>query len=220
MKQLLLLLLLLGALQQAWGQNFEYARDYPAISRTTGKPANHFFYDSLKNRFTRSSSLLSSEELIALQIGYTQRPEYNPYGDIDLDRTFIRAANWPETDTTVMYGTAYLKKNPVSLSATYSLWKVCETRHDAALSEKYKAQFQALINAILSTGDGTVAHPYFVVGPIDGQILIRQYWQATIGVMGSGRDKQRNFLDMLDMTSTDGKSKTVNFVIEHAVKRM
>jgi hypothetical protein len=220
MKRLLLLFLLFGAWQQACGQSFEYARDYPTISKATGKSTTHFFYDSLKNRFTRSSSLLSNEELIALQIGYTQRPEYNPYGDIDLDRTFISAASWAETDTTVMYGTAYLQKNPVSLSATYALWKVYETRHNAALSGKYKVQFQALINAILSTGDGTVAHPYFVVGPIDGQILIRQYWQATIGVMGSGRDKQRNFLDMLDMTSADGKSKTVNFVIQHAVARM
>ena len=38
-----------------------------------------------------------------------------------------------------------------------------------------------------------------------------------IGMMGSGRDKQGNFIDILDMV--DGaNSKTLNFVIDHSMQ--
>jgi hypothetical protein len=38
--------------------------------------------------------------------------------------------------------------------------------------------------------------------------------------MGSAGDKKKNFLDMLEMVNPDGTTKTLYFVIEHAVKRM
>lgn len=166
-------------------------------ANTTGDPKGKLFYDTLRNRFQRDDKTLTNDELVALQIGFSQKDGYNPYGDIDLDRAFIGSANREDTDTTVLYGTKYLQRNPVSLSAHFALWKAYEKRKENVLAEKYKIRFQRLVDSILSTGDG-VNKPYFVLSPIDGQILIRKYWNSDIGVMGPARDKKKNFLDMLE----------------------
>ncbi len=201
------------------GQTFDYSKDYKRIFKETGDPKGKLYYDTLRNRFQRDDKTLTNDELVALQIGFSQKDGYNPYGDIDLDRAFIGSANREDTDTTVLYGTTYLQRNPVSLSAHFALWKAYEKRNEKTLAEKYRLRFQKLVDSILSTGDG-VNKPYFVLSPIDGQILIRKYWNADIGIMGSSRDKKKNFLDMLEMKNPDGTSKTLYFVIEHAVKRM
>lgn len=214
-----LLLFAITATVNANAQSFDYAKDFKRISGETVKPTSKLFYDTLKNRFERDDKKLTNADLIALQIGFSEKEVYDPYGDLQLDRAFISSANWEDTDTTVLYGTHYLQKNPVSLSAHFALWKAYEKRKQAALAEKYKFRFQRLVDSILSTGDGT-SKPYFVLSPIDGQILIRNYWNADIGVMGSSYDKNKNFLDVLEMKNPDGTSRTLYFVIQHAVKRM
>jgi hypothetical protein len=201
------------------GQTFDYSKDYKRILKETGNPKGKLFYDTLKSRFERDDKSLTNEALVALQIGFSQRDQYDPYGDIGLDRAFIGSANREDTDTTVLYGTKYLERNPVSLSAHFAFWKAYEKRNEMALAAKFQLRFQRLIDSILSTGDG-VKKPYFVLSPIDGQILIRKYWNADIGVMGSAYDSKNNFLDMLEMKNADGSTKTLYFVIEHAVKRM
>jgi Domain of unknown function (DUF4919) len=156
------------------GQTFDYSKDYKRILKETGDPKGKYFYDTLRNRFLRDDKTLTNADLIALQIGFSQKDGYNPYGDIDLDRAFIGSANRDDTDTTVWYGTEYLKRNPVSLSANFALWKAYEKRNQNDLAEKYKSRFQRLVDSILTTGDGVNKH-YFVLSPINGQILIRKY---------------------------------------------
>lgn len=212
-------LLTLTTIFSVAGQTFDYSKDYKRIFKETGDPKGKHFYDTLKNRFLRDDRTLTNEDLVALQIGFSHKDGYNPYADIELDRAFIGSENDEETDTTVWYGTEYLKRNPVSLSAHFALWKAYEKRNQNDLAEKHKFRFHRLVDSILSTGDGTTK-PYFVLSPIDGQILIRKYWNADIGIMGSSRDKKKNFLDMLEMKNSDGTTKTLYFVIEHAVKRM
>jgi Domain of unknown function (DUF4919) len=212
-------LLTLTTVLVAKGQAFDYSRDYRKILKETGDPRGKFFYDTLRDRFLRDDGSLTREDVLALQIGFTQKDGYDPYGDIDLDRAFVGSTDREDTDTTVWYGAEYLKRNPVSLSANFALWKAYEKRNEIEVAEKYKFRFQRLVESILSTGDG-VDRPFFVVSPIDGQIVIRKYWNADIGIMGSTHDKKKNFLDMLEMQKPDGTSKTLYFVIEHAVKRM
>lgn len=162
---------------------------------------------------------MTDKEILALQIGFSQKDAYRPYEDVDLERAFIRSTYRTETDTAVWYGTEYLKRNPLSLAANFALWKAYEKRNQNVIADRYKFRFNRLVESILSTGNGT-KKPYFVLSPFDGQILIEEYWKAEIGIMGSAADKKDNFLDMLEIIYSDGTSWTLFFSIQHAVNRM
>lgn len=62
-------------------------------------------------------------------------------------------------------------------------------------------------------------NPYFVLGPRDGQILIKYVWGNSIGMMGSGEDVNGYFCDILSMNLKDGE-KQLYFNIDHATKNV
>lgn len=63
--------------------------------------------------------------------------------------------------------------------------------------------------------------PTFSLGPADGQDYIRKFLGASIGAMGSGTDKDGNFLDILE-AKPKGEEQGVRlyFIIQHATARM
>ena len=77
-----------------------------------------------------------------------------------------------------------------------------------------------------STGDGlTPETAIFALGPVDGQNFIYKYTRSGIGLMGSGKDKDGNFLDILtavktNKTTGEKMSTTMYFNVQHAVKKM
>jgi hypothetical protein len=87
-------------------------------------------------------------------------------------------------------------------------------------SEFHKSKFLKIREAVLSTGDGSREVPFFVLNPIDGQILIKYIFGGAIGAMSSGRDKSGNFLDILAIETEGKEIVTLYFNINHATDKM
>ena len=79
--------------------------------------------------------------------------------------------------------------------------------------------------AMARTGDGrSLETAIFSLGPADGQDFIHRYLQGHVGTMGSGSDRNGDFVDILDYTPGDSPEGTkpvpMYFQIQHAVDRM
>ncbi len=109
----------------------------------------------------------------------------------------------------------FLETNPLNYAALmekgFALWKLEDVNFEFSKSQYFK-----ILDAILYSGDGSSKNAFFVLSPIDGQNIIQYVWQGSIGTMGSGRDKDGNFLDILDMEKDD-ETETIFFNIQHAM---
>ena len=215
MKQKLPFIILLLSINILSAQNFDYQRDFKKLveqSKDSESPNN---YEKLKGAFLKKGEDFTSEQVVALMAGQTASGFYDAYGMVEEERLYQVATTFP-SDTIHKYGTPFLELYPVNFSLNYGLWKTYEKDNDKENAAKFKKRFESIAAAILSTGDGTRKKPYFVISPIDGQVLIKLYYKKEIGMMGSGRDSNGNFLDILEMV--DGKkTKSLNFVIAHAM---
>jgi hypothetical protein len=95
----------------------------------------------------------------------------------------------------------------------------CYMKLDKPDAQIQKEKFMRVVSSILWSGDGSREHPIFVLGPSDGQFLIRYILGGDVGSMGSGRDKNGYFLDILGMKLGDD-SRTMHFIIPHATSTM
>lgn len=197
-------------------ETFDYERDYPKIlaaSKTNESPLN---YSSLIERYQSLDTSLSRNELLALMIGFTAREEYAPYALIQDEVDLIALINKGKYKQAYSRATDLLKTQPFNFVALMERF-ISSTEIDHPKSQHYKAQFFSILETILATGDGSNLYPFFVIGPADGQIIIRYIWGLEIEVMGSGSDMKGNFCDMLEMVDEDQNKTWMYFVLEHAI---
>ena len=201
-------------------QNFNYSKDFKKILKETKKEKSSLYYEKLLPRFKKGDTTLTDKQVLALQIAFTKNDNYNPYGVIEEERLFIRdSRDTSYAETCIKFGTKALEFCPLDLAVNYALYKSHKYKGNLELSKQFQNRYNMLIKSILYSGDGE-KNPFFVLSPIDGQILIKEYWKNDIGMMGSGRDKKGNFLDMLGRIEDDGSETTLYFNCEHAVKLM
>src|SRR5690606_6758703 len=215
MKQTYLLIITFISINVISAQSFDYQTDFKKLVEQSKDTASQNNYEKLKIEYIKNGEDFTKEKVLALMAGQTASKNYDAYGHINNERSYQNAVNFP-ADTTYKYAKYYMGVNPISLSFNYGLWKTYEKDNDKNNAEKFKQRFNLLVGSILSTGDGSIKRPYFVISPIDGQVIIRLYYGKEIGMMGSGEDANGNFVDILEMV--DGKnSKSLNFVIDHAM---
>jgi hypothetical protein len=216
MKQKVFFLFVIFTTNIVNGQDFNYQTDFKKLVGQSKDSKSDNYYKKLKSEFIENGENFSKEKVIALMAGQTASEFYNAYGMIDLERNYQNADKFP-SDTIYKYSKDLLEIYPTNFSLNYGLWKSYEKDADIVNAKKFEKRFKLIAESILSTGNGTIEKPYFVISPIDGQVLIKLYFRKSIGMMGSGRDKQGNFIDILDMV--DGaNSKTLNFVIDHSMQ--
>lgn len=201
--------------QTGFTQGFNYQKDFKYLIAQSKDKESPLYYDTLKLNFIENGENFTVENVIALMVGQTNSEDYNAYGDVELERNYQNAQKAP-ADTIFKYAPGYTKINPISLSVNYGLWKTYEKIKDKKQAEKFRKRFNILCEAVLKTGSGTQDNPYFVISPIDGQVIISLYWKKPILSMGSGVDKYGNFCDILEVM-TDKKSEGLFFVVDHAM---
>ncbi|MCG8808865.1 DUF4919 domain-containing protein [Tenacibaculum finnmarkense] len=215
MRETFLLLITFISINVISAQNFDYQTDFKKLveqSKDNESPNN---YEKLKIEFIKDGENFTKEKVVALMAGQTASEFYDAYGMINMERAYQVAEKY-SSDTIHKYVHKLLKTHPVNLSLNYGLWKTYEKDGEKENAEKHKQRFNLICESILSTGNGTNEKPYFVLSPIDGQVLIRLYYGKEIGMMGSGADKHGNFVDILEMIDGEN-SKSLNFVIAHAM---
>jgi hypothetical protein len=216
------LFLSLITVQIAIGQTtFNYQNDFNNILEKTKDPKDNLFYDNLLKRFSVNDTTMTSHEVLALLIGFTAKPEYKPYSDFNIEREIYRLNDENKYQEGLDAGLKFIKTNPFSIKAlveiTYSYYKL--GKEDSA--RYYRDRGKRIFQAMYYSGNGKETEtPTFALGPTDGQDYVHKFIGAEIGTMGSGQDKNGNFLDKIEAKFEDGQTVMLYFIIQHATAKM
>lgn len=217
------LLVMLATGQATFGQTtFNYKNDFKKVLAKTKDQNDDLYYYKLLKRFSVNDTTLTDYEVLALLIGFTDRPAFKPYADLSIERKIYNINGEGKYKEALDSANIFLQTHPFSVKVLfekgYSFHKLAQ--EDSASFYTYKGH--RIFQAMYFSGNGTTPEtPTFALGPADGQDYIRKYVRAKIGTMGSGRDKSGNFLDILEVVPKDGSaSYSLYFIIQHATDKM
>lgn len=198
---------------------FDYKVHYDSIAELTEDKKGEYFYEDLKQRFVSGDTSLTAFDVLALMIGETSQDHYYPYELLPIEREIMDLANKGEYANAITKSDSILAAHPLNLTALIHK-AFLEDKLGNMSSKNSKFKFVIYLDVILATGDGTLEAPIMVLGPADGQLLIRYVFGASIGNMGSGSDENGNFLDIIEIIKEGEAPTPMHFNIEHAVRRM
>jgi hypothetical protein len=220
MKQTFLTLISMIIFSSLFGQEkFDYHKDFKTFLNQSQDSLSVYYYPNLLDRFNKNDSTLTDLDIIALQIGFTNNPNYKPYQTIDKEREIKSLINQKKYGDAVVMCNEFLKTNPINFTALMEKgFAYMKLQNDSALF--YKEKFMKVLNSVMASGNGTIDKPYFVLSPIDGQTLITHIFGGSIGMMGSGDDPNGYFVDILEMKKEGKEPRTLYFNINHATEKM
>ena len=232
LKVILILIICSSAIQAQDTIDFKYSRDYAKIIALTKKDTSGLYFPDLYKRFAAADTTLTNYEVLALQIGYTDNDNYWPYQDIEMEREIWGLNEQKKYKEAIMTCDTLLRKNPFNLLACREKGYGLDKMGQIDSADYYFYKFDKIVTCDFSTGDGTSYETsWFVISPADGQWIIKLALQGSICFMGSGRDKDRNFHDILGYHPDEEDQKSekkenssdcmhLYFNIQHAAKRM
>lgn len=222
MRKIIGLLLLTTIRQITFGQTtFDYKSDFKKVLGQTKDPNNSLSYDKLLNRFGINDTTLTDFEVLALLIGFTDKPYYKPYDDLSTEREIYQLNGEKKYKEGLELGQKFIKTHPLSVKALFEISYSFHKLKQEDSAEYYLYKGRRIFKAMYFSGNGkTIEEPIFALGPADGQDYIYKFVGARIGVMGSGNDKNENFIDILEAKFEDGNKINFYFIIEHATNKM
>ncbi|WP_298473213.1 DUF4919 domain-containing protein [uncultured Maribacter sp.] len=168
MKKIVLVILSLYGLQlhsQDW--NFEKP-DYKAIEKNIAEQSSNLFYPNLMDRFLKADSTLTLKEKRHLYYGYSFQENYSPYSRSDFADSLrvilqLKTHDILAFKKIITFGDSVLVKNPFALrTLNYQLYALDKTDNIRGYRKKMK-QFNMIIDALLSSGNGTTKEESFYV---------------------------------------------------------
>ncbi|AXG75078.1 DUF4919 domain-containing protein [Flavobacterium arcticum] len=142
--------------------------DYSKIEKNVKDKKSTLYFDTLFNRYTQADSTMTLEEKRHLYYGYSFQDEYSPYGRAEEEnklRELLQKENADKKDLEkiIEYTDAILKQYPFSIRMKeYRIYSFRELGKIAEV-EKENIQAEIIIDAILSSGDGTKKETCFYV---------------------------------------------------------
>lgn len=224
MKKLKILGFLLVALavQISYAQSaFSYKDDFDKVLLKTKDPDGALSYEKLAKRFHANDTTMTDFEVLAMMIGFTDSKEYKPYEDVLIEREIYSLNEEEKYQEAFDAGIEFIETHPLSVKVLFEIVYSCQQLEKEDLAQFYAYKGQRIFEAMFFSGDGrTIDTPAFALGPGDGQDFVYKVVGATIGTMGSGRDKNGNFIDILEAKFEDGNTMNLYFIIQHATNKM
>lgn len=160
MKKLFVLFLIIYSAEISAQQSAFIKPDYDKIEKAIKEQGSSLFYPKLMNRYLRGDSTMTIEEKQHLYYGFSFQKDYSPYGApkfFDSLKVILEKKPHSEDDyrKILMYGDSILNKNPFDMRVLNYQGYAYEKLKQDALLEKYVTRMRILIDAIMSTGDGT-----------------------------------------------------------------
>lgn len=204
----------------AFGQAFNYKKDYSTILARTKDKNDKLWYDGQLKRFLHNDATMTESDVLALMIGFTGTPNYKPNQNVFREKIIAQLNSEQNYADAIKVANRYLKTNPVSLKAiygkSYALLKL--QQNDSAYH--YAKQWQKILRAMFYSGKGTsINDPTFSMGPEDGEEFIRLNIRGDIKSAVTEKDKDGNTFQVYDAV-LDKKKLTLFFAIQHAAKLM
>lgn len=200
--------------------NFEYKKDFENILKESKNKNSDFNYEKLLPRFNTNDTTLTDKQMLSLLIGFTNNIHYKPYKDLEFRRNLYKLNDDKKFDEAIKEGNQFIINQPFDLKTLFELSYAHHKKGDQKLADAYLMKATMIFKAMIYSGDGkSIDSPMFALNPSDGQDFIRKAFGAKIGKMGSGRDKNGYFIDMLEMKDGE-ESQMMYFIIPHATKKM
>ncbi len=220
--KLILLFFLMVTVHFAQAQEkFNYNTDFKKVLARSKDQKDSLCFDKLMIRFLANDSTLSDFQVLALLIGFTDKPEYKPYDDLRMEREIYKLNGAEKFQQGLDSANIFLRTHPLNVKVLYEKWYSFFKLGQKDSAQYYLYQGREIFQAMYYSGDGkTKDAPTFALGPADGQEYIRKYMGEEIGVMGSGMDKHGNFIDILEVKYEDGHTMNMYFIIQHATDKM
>lgn len=220
MKQIILLLLFIPIL--AFSQaNFNYKKDFDKFLKESKNKKSEFYYEDLLSRYNKVDTTLSNPQVLALLIAFTDNKFYKPYKDLEVGRKLYKMNDEGKYKEVIEEGTRFLRDHPFDIKSLFEVFYAYHKTDDQKNAEQYLIRSKLIFKAIYYSGNATsIDTPAFALNPSDGQDFILKAVGGKIGTMGSGRDKDGYFIDMLEMKMEGEQSQTLYFIIPHDTKKM
>jgi hypothetical protein len=205
----------------AFGQTrFNYHTDFKAILAKTKDKSDSLFYNKLLDRFVANDTTLTDFQVLALLIGFTDDANYKPY-NLSPERDIYELNDEGKYTKGLEQGLAFIQDHPLNVKTLFDVSYAYHKLGQPDSAQFYLFKGQRIFEAMYMSGDGKSPEtPVFALGPTDGQDFILKFVGGKIGIMGSGRDKNGNFLDILEAELEDGTKIDLYFIIEHATQKM
>jgi hypothetical protein len=169
MKKIFAAALIIFAFMSSYSQTEEFtAPDYKVIEKNVSDKNSALYFNTLFDRYTKSDSTLTLEERRHLYYGYSFQDDYSPYARSESEkklREVLQKENGTEDDLKkiIEYTDDMLKTYPFSIRVKeYRIYSFRELGMIAD-AEKESIQAEIIIDAILSTGNGTDKESSFYV---------------------------------------------------------
>lgn len=202
-------------------ENFNYKRDFENILKETKNKNSDFYYENLLKKYNKADTTLTDKQMLSLLISFTDNKNYKPYKDLDFGRNLYKFNDEKKFDEVIKSGNEFLTTHPFDLKTLYEVSYAYHKKGNETLAKDFLIKAMLIFKAMLYSGDGrSIDTPTFALNPTDGQELIKKGLGAKIGKMGSGKDKNGYFIDILDLISEDNSTETMYFIIPHATKKM
>ncbi|AEV98022.1 hypothetical protein A4D02_14715 [Niastella koreensis] len=219
MKLLFTIILLVAAACGFAQDTFNYQTDFNNILAKTKDKKDKLDYNKLLTRYTALDTTLTDYEILALLIGFTDKPDYKPF-DFSTDEKIWRLYDKSKYKEAIDLGQSYLKTNPFSIKALFGVAYSFQQLNHADSARSYAYQVLRIFQAMSFSGIGTWDSPMFTLGAFDGHDYINKYLNATVEQMKPDKDPNGNFLNVLSANFENGQSKVFYFIIEHATTTM
>ncbi len=220
MKNYLLLLLIIPTF--LLGQrNFEYKKDFEKILKETKNKDSELYYSNLLERYNKIDTTLTDKQVLSMLIAFTDNEYYKPYSDINFGRNLYKLNDEGKFDEVIKSGTEFLSNHPFDIKTLFEVSYAYFKTDNKITADNYIIKARQIFKAMFYSGDSkSIDTPAFALNPSDGQDFIKKAVGAKIGKMGSGKDDNGYFIDMLEAKFEDGESTMLYFIIPHATKKM
>src|SRR5687768_16504702 len=141
--------------QNVFGQTtFNYKDDFKMVLAKTRDQNDDLYYNKLLGRFAVNDTTMSDFEILALLIGFTDKPEYKPYQDMDIEREIYKLNGEKKYQEGLVSASKFLMTHPLSVK---TLFEKAYSFHK--LEQKDSAQFylyqgQRVFEAMYFSGNG------------------------------------------------------------------
>lgn len=210
---------LFGFQEDAW--EF-YPPDYSEIEKRIAESHTPFYYPKLVERFNSADTTLTIDQIRHLYYGYQFQKTYSPYASSDykdsIQQVFKQKNDLSESDylKVLRYSDSVLYQNPFDFRMmNYQLFALKALKKQVDFDKRFY-QANALLDAILSTGDGlskeTAIWVIFVSNEYD---LIN-----LLGLQYAGEQQLIDTYDYLKVAQNDVSAEGLYFEISASLNKL
>lgn len=154
--------------------------EYEQMLEIVSNPESDQFYPTLLERFKKGDKELTLDDYRALYYGFTFQDNYRPYDrdprDFEISNLIASGMDEVTTPKLIEISRDYLNDNPFSLKILNYLQNFLAQIDDTTEIDLIQTQYDGILNAIKSSGDGQTEETGFSVNhPSDEYMLLRSF---------------------------------------------